>query len=115
MHLGSRDLTEVYSLKPSYRVKLVFESFSPFKAVVLSRQGRAGHTIITVQVLVTAVTILPQADMQCFCPFLTLLFGTRGHISPVHLTELLSPKPFTSVSIYYSPFEGNKRTNSYKM
>lgn len=39
MSLGSRDLTEVYSQKPSNRVKLffeklVFESFSAFEAVV---------------------------------------------------------------------------------
>lgn len=44
MHLGSRDLTEVYSLKPSNRVKMFFESFSPFEAVVLIRPERAGGT-----------------------------------------------------------------------
>lgn len=49
MHLRSGDLTEVYGLKPSNRVKLFFEklflkSFSPFEAVVFIRLERAGCT-----------------------------------------------------------------------
>lgn len=49
MYLGSRDLTEVYNLKPANRVKLFFEklflrSFSPFEAVVFIRPKRAGST-----------------------------------------------------------------------